>query len=238
MPIEGVGRHCNQCQHVVRDFSSMSDAELFRIMSATAHPICGRFRPSQLNRPIALPQAPTSSPWPRLLVGALLLMAATGPHFILAQAPASSLALPVQTDTPKAPEIPASQRALTASSVHLIVKVIDEDTDLQIPYVTVSIPELDMKKQAEFSGIADFELPTGDLPDSLTIMISHEDYFPTQQKITTPTTTQNVGMALTMRGQYFLGIISVPSATERMPKRLEQDIEFQPFHSKRNGRKQ
>lgn len=48
----GNGRHCNQCNKVVYDFSQMNDDELLQFFKQQATIPCGRFHNSQLNRDI------------------------------------------------------------------------------------------------------------------------------------------------------------------------------------------
>jgi hypothetical protein len=46
------GRFCQNCQKIVTDFSRMSDAEIISFFSTGQDHICGRFDPTQLNRPL------------------------------------------------------------------------------------------------------------------------------------------------------------------------------------------
>lgn len=56
-PVQG-GRHCQQCDKRVVDFTYFSDAELVRYFQNHQN-ICGQFRPDQLNRYLPIP-TPTS----------------------------------------------------------------------------------------------------------------------------------------------------------------------------------
>lgn len=47
------GRHCAQCDKVVTDFTAMSDEELISFLLKNKN-ICGHFKKSQLNRPLAI----------------------------------------------------------------------------------------------------------------------------------------------------------------------------------------
>src|SRR6478735_9404996 len=48
------GKFCMNCQHEVIDFSSLRDDEIIRVMEKAMGSVCGRFRNSQLNRPMYL----------------------------------------------------------------------------------------------------------------------------------------------------------------------------------------
>lgn len=54
------GRHCGQCQKTVIDFSTWSDADLYRFFAQHNESVCGRFHNGQLNRLIKLPPQPHS----------------------------------------------------------------------------------------------------------------------------------------------------------------------------------
>jgi hypothetical protein len=41
------GRHCESCQHVVHDFTNMSDCQLKKVLRENPR-VCGRFRGSQM----------------------------------------------------------------------------------------------------------------------------------------------------------------------------------------------
>lgn len=48
------GRFCLNCQKEVIDFSSLSDEEVIGVMEKAGGSVCGRFRTSQLNRPMTM----------------------------------------------------------------------------------------------------------------------------------------------------------------------------------------
>ncbi|WP_145660907.1 hypothetical protein [Chitinophaga polysaccharea] len=52
MPLSSVGRCCGSCQKTVVDFSLLSDAEIFAVITNSKGTVCGHFEPSQLERAI------------------------------------------------------------------------------------------------------------------------------------------------------------------------------------------
>jgi len=54
------GRFCSSCEKTVVDFSEMTDNEVVRFIQKNNQKLCGRFRPEQLNREMAIPRKPTS----------------------------------------------------------------------------------------------------------------------------------------------------------------------------------
>ena len=73
MPPTAAGRHCATCQHEVVDFTTYTDGELAAYLARPGQLACGRFRASQLGRPLWPVAAPVAS-WRRWLgaVAALL----------------------------------------------------------------------------------------------------------------------------------------------------------------------
>lgn len=60
MTPSGNGRHCDNCSKTVVDFSSWSDADLYRFFTQPQGRVCGRFATQQLNRAINIPYQPHS----------------------------------------------------------------------------------------------------------------------------------------------------------------------------------
>lgn len=52
MPLSAGGRCCGSCQKTVVDFSLLSDAEIFAVITNSKGTVCGHFEPSQLERAI------------------------------------------------------------------------------------------------------------------------------------------------------------------------------------------
>ncbi len=60
MTASGDGRFCHNCQKMVIDFTTWSDAALHQFLQGKREKVCGRFLASQLNRPITIPPQPHS----------------------------------------------------------------------------------------------------------------------------------------------------------------------------------
>lgn len=59
------GRHCQACNKVVTDFTSMTDTEIITYLLQNKNS-CGRFKPTQLNRTYAIYKTQKSSNWPAI----------------------------------------------------------------------------------------------------------------------------------------------------------------------------
>ncbi len=57
------GRFCAQCQNIVLDFTTMTDAQVLTHIHQSGGPGCGRFRSDQLNRPLVEPSSRQVSRW-------------------------------------------------------------------------------------------------------------------------------------------------------------------------------
>lgn len=67
------GKHCDSCAKTVIDFSFMTDAEIFAVISNSRGNVCGRFQDHQLNRLINPPVSPRKNFLPALLLTAGLI---------------------------------------------------------------------------------------------------------------------------------------------------------------------
>ena len=94
----GRGRHCAACAKTVVDFTGLSDAAVQHLIDTADGALCGRFRPGQLDRPLA---RPTRSSWLGSLPG-------TGLRATLAAAGLAATATTLAGQTPAAP--PADDR--------------------------------------------------------------------------------------------------------------------------------
>jgi hypothetical protein len=60
MTPEGLGRHCAHCCKTVIDFTTWSDAALYKFFATHQGDVCGRFLSTQTDRPIHIPHQPHS----------------------------------------------------------------------------------------------------------------------------------------------------------------------------------
>lgn len=73
MTLDGTGRHCAKCQETVVDFTRMTDAEIVVFLRKYPAVSCGRFRDSQLNRPLLSAAQPVGG-WRRWLGATVALL--------------------------------------------------------------------------------------------------------------------------------------------------------------------
>lgn len=64
------GKHCSSCNKTVVDFSLLSDAEIFTVITNGKGRICGRFVDTQLNRPLVAPEPPRHQLMPAMVITA------------------------------------------------------------------------------------------------------------------------------------------------------------------------
>ncbi|MFN8286696.1 MAG: hypothetical protein U0V74_08090 [Chitinophagales bacterium] len=72
MSLEDKGRHCQSCNKVVVDFTSMTDAQIVQHFTGYKGHTCGRFRTEQLNRDIRIGTARSSARPVKFLAVSLL----------------------------------------------------------------------------------------------------------------------------------------------------------------------
>lgn len=69
------GRHCAQCDHVVADLTTATDAQLVALFTSDAKPKCARFDPKQLDRALGMEQQRQSSVLPLAAFTSLVAVA-------------------------------------------------------------------------------------------------------------------------------------------------------------------
>ena len=75
-----LGKYCPVCKTDVLDFRDLKDNEILDILKQTKGKVCGRFRQSQLNRPLIFndkKEAPRSPRFAKMLVAVALLYSST-----------------------------------------------------------------------------------------------------------------------------------------------------------------
>lgn len=77
------GRHCAQCDHVVADLTTATDAQLVALFTSDSKPKCARFDPRQLDRALGAAEKQQQSRLPAAAFTSLLAVAAG--HEALAQ---------------------------------------------------------------------------------------------------------------------------------------------------------
>ena len=75
MTQQAQGRHCAQCDHVVADLTTATDAQLVALFTSDAKPKCARFDPRQLDRALGAAEHQRSSAIPVAAFTSLLAVA-------------------------------------------------------------------------------------------------------------------------------------------------------------------
>ena len=79
------GRHCAQCDHVVADLTTATDAQLVALFTSDAKPKCARFDPAQLDRALGAAEQQKRHANPMHLAAFTSLVAVAAGHEALAQ---------------------------------------------------------------------------------------------------------------------------------------------------------
>ena len=157
------GRHCASCQETVADFTRLSDAEIVAYLHHHPAVSCGRFRESQLQRPLWLP-AQSVAGWQRWVAATVALLglgALTGPKAQGQTAPAywggPAPAVPAGSNTvPAAPSIAADDTPAAAGSVAASVSSIDSLIVRGVVHDRLGLPRAGawVKVKARIGGLA------------------------------------------------------------------------------------
>lgn len=206
----GKDQFCGKCQKLIIDFSGLSDGEIGRILSQPNAPSCGRFRRSQLDRPIGYEGWAGSRAWPRLAAGAVVLMLAM-PHALLAQAPTGVNSALVSAAGPQAKQpsdlgmpLPLEGDTSRVLKGHLL----QAETGLPLRFANVSNPELGIQVATNDSGFFLIQLPPAFQSDTLGLQIRWEgDLHAIQVSLNRSIRETQVTLALEMQEMLLDGVM-------------------------------
>ncbi|MEM9987049.1 MAG: carboxypeptidase-like regulatory domain-containing protein, partial [Bacteroidota bacterium] len=159
----------------VIDFRSMSDEAVLRYMKQASGRVCGKFHPSQLDRPIR--ERPVRSRWG---IASLLGLLSLGPGLAQAQSGTNSDSL--QTDHRAYSYLIHMQAS--ADSPKLIGKVVDSQGK-PLAWVPLFLENSSTGTFTNDSGIFELLLPTGhkNLYESALVKVSYMGYRPIQKHL-------------------------------------------------------
>ncbi|MBC9910539.1 hypothetical protein [Chitinophaga varians] len=106
------GKHCDSCAKTVIDFSLMTDAEIFAVISNSRGNVCGRFQDHQLDRLINPPAPPRKNFLPALLLTAGLITGIANHSY----AEARDLEQVEMAISPQSPPVPLVQEDTVTKS--------------------------------------------------------------------------------------------------------------------------
>jgi hypothetical protein len=227
---QGEHHFCSQCQKTIIDFSRMSDAEIGRIMSQGNAPTCGRFRRSQLDRPITYQATLLSGSWPRIAAGAMLLMLAM-PHALLAQAPVAASTELVTQERPLANSpLPVKPKGGGEDSTFVLKgHLIHSETGEAISFANVANRELGLATTSNDSGYFMLPIPASLRPDTLSLEVRWRgDLHGIQIALDRNATEGNVSVALFMQEMLVDGVM----ISQKVPREIE--LNLKPKSQRRN----
>jgi hypothetical protein len=190
MTPQGAGRHCASCQKVVVDFSQKTDAEILAILSTTAGgSTCGRFRGSQLSRPLRQPLPARHKGWSAAVAATLALV--LGRSLTAPEARAQAPVTQHPADGRHSPEPEFQRTALRptptgkgmVSTVSLAApspraqisgRVVDKDNGMGLPGVTVLLQGTQHGVSTDADG--SFTLAVAPTEQQYAVLISYIGY--------------------------------------------------------------
>lgn len=221
------GRHCAACAKTVVDFTAKTDAEiLIYLARAASSQACGRFRVSQLHRPLTPPDAPTR--W-RAWLGALLTTGSLlGSGRASAQSPAQyanggSVPLAAQPATAPAPTAsahPAASDTTASPSTHeppTLHGVVTDTKNGALPGATVLLKGTTQGTSTDANG--EFTLPLKDGPSNPVLVISFVGFATHEQPIAIGATGTAAAVQVKLE-EYTMGLLISPRPYPWHPRAL------------------
>lgn len=218
MSVTPSGRYCTQCDHTVIDFAGMSDAQMLQTIAAAKGKVCGRFRATQLDRPMDLPWVPQQRVWPRIALSAFLMMAAM-PHSLLSQMPPMAATYPTQADEQELVVLDGMQMMVKdipiadANLLRLRIRVLDERTSLPMPFARISVNGIQESGYTDTTGVWELAMPTPKSDTTIGIMASAREYLNSEIEFKTDTLPEEVVIYIKME-TILLGGIFLPTRAD------------------------
>lgn len=170
------GNYCQRCAKNVIDFSTKSDAEVIRIIQNSNGKVCGRFKPTQLERVITLPpEQSTAAPLYKALAGALLLSSTQAAMASQSSLPGTTTA--VSADADKLP-VPEDNLPVTIKGT-----VTDGQSCEPLYACTIKFKNTDLQTHTDASGNFKFTIPDDKMQDTLVFELTLSGYDTTEIKV-------------------------------------------------------
>lgn len=168
MIVNDNGKFCTSCNKNVIDFSSLSDAEIIKLLSNTTSNVCGRLNSQQLNRVIH-PKAETQNGLSKFWLSFSLTALLSNLGIVKATAQTTTKTEQLPTNNVSAKH-PLSVDNLAVTKIKIIL--IDSLTNEPIPFADILIKELDIKGQTNFEGVFEFIKPTNSTNKNIDMKIN------------------------------------------------------------------
>ncbi|MEQ1732329.1 MAG: hypothetical protein ABL940_01575 [Bacteroidia bacterium] len=175
MIVNDNGKFCISCNKNVIDFSTLSDAEIIKLLSHTTSNVCGRLNSQQLNRvihPKAEIQSGLNKFWLSFSLTALL--SNLGIVKATAQTSTKTEQLPTNNVSAKQP-LSVNDSAVTKIKCVLL----DSITHEPLAYAKVEIDELKIIGNTDTNGVFEFIKPINIKSENVNIRVSSIAYYPT-----------------------------------------------------------
>ncbi|WP_129020459.1 carboxypeptidase-like regulatory domain-containing protein [Edaphocola flava] len=185
---EEKGKFCLSCQKSVIDFSSMSDAQIVRVLEQSSGAICGRMRASQQQRDLKM-ITPNSNWFFAVCRSAVGLMFALGTNNAIAQEKHSNKIELV-------PISPADMSKIDSAKEYLMGRVTDQDGN-ELPGAVIQIKDIDVVMLSDDFGIFSLPIPLNLQQQTFTIVVKYFGNEPIE-KIIAPVQYQQNQLLITL----------------------------------------
>ena len=160
------GRHCAMCQKTVIDFTLMSDGQILEVIKkANGRIPCGRYLPSQLDRPL-IDNRPSSGPIGYIIkrIAAMVLMVQSVTTSMAQQSKKHLVTVEQYEEYDK-----DAQGRIQVSG-----KLIDSLSKTPVPQMSVYIKQIDTTLFTDANGLFSFAMPA-DL-DTVTVLLNRKQF--------------------------------------------------------------
>ena len=168
------GRLCGACQKTVIDFTLMTDGQILDVIKrANGHQPCGRYLPSQLDREL-IDNRPKAT-----FIGVLAKRMAA--MLLLVQSATTAMAQQAKSHMVTVEQYEEDNRD-ARGRIQVTGKLINSETKLPVPYMSVYITQTDTTVFADSAGRYSFSMPAE--LDTVTVLLNQKLYGENQATVT------------------------------------------------------
>jgi hypothetical protein len=204
-----VGRHCDNCEKTVIDFSTFTDRELVEFFKKATGKICGRLNQYQVDRPMPVTEQSRHSHFHRAIFGTALVagIAASADGQIHTQS-----VTPVQVPIPSTPtgQVKMGEIKIPAKEQHTIHGVVrDSKTKQPLVSAEVFVEKIDSVVYTDSNGVFTLSIPDSLIGKKIKVLFSASGYATVEREIKASNSVKHMDIAMKPEApRPFMGDIS------------------------------
>lgn len=209
MTEKNAGRHCDNCQKTVVDFSNFTDKELIEFFKKATGKICGRLNPYQVNRPMSILEHSKYSLLQKALFGTAIvagIITNANGQTIKQIMPPIQVPVPNETNT----SIKMGEVQIIHKEIHTISGIVKDSKSKQpIRNAEVFLERADYIVYTDSNGAFELDVPDSLMGEKLKLLFSNPSHAYFEKEINASSFPKWFNIALKpKRTESFMGDIA------------------------------